>query len=140
MRLGVKNMYDLIKLRASIEDYVYYVDFKEKSPDEIRDIAQTTNSPIHLAYLSTHDDTLIRRSVAINKNVPIRVLVNLSNDPNQYVRLSVAKNAKTPKDILKKLMNDSFPDVGKAAADTFTKVGGTSGLGSSIRGLVGPMK
>ena len=113
-------MYDLIKLRVSIEDYVYYGDFKEKSLDEIRDIAQTTNSPIHLAYLSTYDDTLIKRSVAINKTVPIHVLVNLSNDPNQYVRLSVAKNVKTPKDILKKLMNDSSPHVGRTAPRRWT--------------------
>jgi hypothetical protein len=138
MRLDIKKMYNSIKNRVHMEDAI---ELKDKPFDDLKDFAGNTDSPKKLAYLSTHEDTWIRRLVASNKNTPIHILVNLSNDPNEYVRLSVSKNQKTPKDVLKKLMSDSFPAVAKTATETYSKVsGGLQSLPTSMRNFLGPIK
>jgi predicted lactoylglutathione lyase len=63
-------------------------------------IAEETNDPDLLEFLSKDVDRYVRRWVAKNPNTPTKVLERLANDEDSVIRYWVAENHNTPQYIL----------------------------------------
>ena len=69
-----------------------------------------------LDFLSTHEDSYVRRCVAQNRSTPSYLLRKLSSDTVTRVRAAVARNPKTPRDRLVSLSVDPSHVVRAAVA------------------------
>ena len=59
-------------------------------------IAEETNDPDLLEFLSKDVDRYVRQGVAYNTNTPPETLERLANDEDPWVREEVARNPNTP--------------------------------------------
>ena len=104
--------------RATNEEVPEHILFEviEKYPDMRKWVAHNKKVPLKiLKKLASDLDWRVRHKVASKNKIDKELFICLSSDPDEAVRQSIAANRNIPIDLLEKLVHDSSEDVSEIA-------------------------